>query len=94
MEIYNIVKVKYEDRNFPKTFSGRKYLYFTTKKLSIGDIVIVPTKNGSKKAIVCDLYNKVEDIDKLSVKKNNILSIIFKIDKEAFLKESKIVLEK
>lgn len=85
-----IVKVKYEDKNFPKTFAGRKYLYFTTKDLNIGDIVIAPTRFGSKKALVCELANEVEKSNQEKI--NTILSIMFKLDKEKFLKESKIVI--
>lgn len=84
------VKVKYEDKNFPKTFSGRKYLYFTTKVLNIGDIVIAPTRFGSKKALVCELTSEVKKSNYEQI--NNILSIMFKLDKEKFLKESKIVI--
>jgi len=42
-----IVSVKFQNKHNKDDFSGREYSYFTAIHLKEGDIVIVPTRNGS-----------------------------------------------
>ena len=60
----NIITVKYEDDFFPRTFNGRDYSYFTEKKVSVGDLVIAPTKYGTKIAKVTRKNVAEEEIKK------------------------------
>ena len=61
----NIIAVKYEDDFFPRTFNGRDYSYFTEKKVSVGDLVIAPTKYGTKIAKVTRINISQEEIEKI-----------------------------
>ena len=47
-----IVSVVFQSKRDPKEFGGREYSYNTAIPLNVGDIVIVPTKNGESKAKV------------------------------------------
>jgi len=52
--VQEIVKVKFESKSNPGTYSEREYSYFTAIPLVVGDIVLVPVKNGEGKAIVTE----------------------------------------
>lgn len=80
----NIVSVKYEDERCPKTFSGRKYSYYSDIDLKIGDIVEAPTKYGTSIARVSEINvpeEKIKDI------KSNMKYITRKIDRDKFLND-------
>ena len=42
-----IVSVRFQNKLHEGEFSGREYSYLTNIPLKVGDIVIVPTRNGS-----------------------------------------------
>lgn len=52
MQEKKIVGIKYEDRFYPGTFSGKEYSYFTDIELEVGDLVEAPTKYGKSIALV------------------------------------------
>ena len=47
-----IVTVIYEDKQYPGTYYGREYSYYTSLHLEPGDIVIAPTANGDSMAMI------------------------------------------
>ena len=47
-----IVSVVFQNKKDPVEFGGREYSYSTAIPLSVGDIVIAPTKNSEGKAKV------------------------------------------
>lgn len=61
----NIITVKYEDDFFPRTFNGRDYSYFTEQNVSVGDIVIAPTKYGEKIAKVTRVNIQEKEIENI-----------------------------
>lgn len=61
----NIITVKYEDDFFPRTFNGRDYSYFIELKVSVGDLVIAPTKYGTKIAKVTRVNVSEEEIERI-----------------------------
>lgn len=78
----NIVAVKYEDMNYPKTFSGRAYSYFTNINLKVGDIVEAPTRYGQSIARVAEVNiteDRIKDI------KPCMKTITKKINRDMFL---------
>lgn len=78
----NIVSVKYEDSDYPKTFSGKSYSYYTEINLKKGDIVKAPTKYGTSIARVSEIdisEEKIKDI------KPYMKTITKKINRELFL---------
>lgn len=86
----NIISVKYEDNYMPKTFSGKSYSYYTKGNVNIGDLVIAPTSNGEKIAIVSQINipeYKVETI------KPYLKTIKQKINKEKYLQTDIILKE-
>lgn len=83
----NIIKVKYEDKYNPKTFSGRTYSYYTAIDTKVGDLVIAPTSFGNKIARVSEI-NVSEDT--IVMIKPYLKLITDKIDKDKYLKTSEV----
>lgn len=81
----NIVNVKYEDQYNEKIFSGKEYSYFAEIKLSVGDIVEVPTQYGLKTARVSKINIPEEKIINI---KPYMRVITRKIDKKKYLSDS------
>lgn len=78
----NIVSVKYEDSEYPKTFSGKSYSYYTEIDLKKGDIVEAPTKYGTSIARVSEIDISEEKIKNI---KPYMKTITRKIDRELYL---------
>lgn len=77
----NIIAVKYEDNQNPKTFNGKKYSYYTDIDLKVGDIVEAPTKYGKSYARVSEINipeEKIQDI------KPYMKSITRKLNRDLF----------
>lgn len=86
----NIIRVKYEDKYMPKTFSGKAYSYYTAIEVEVGDLVVAPTSNGDKIARVSEINIpefKVEQI------KPYLKLITDKIDKEKYLQTDEVLRE-
>lgn len=77
----NIINVKYEDNQNPKTFDGRKYSYYTDIELKIGDIVETPTKYGLRYARVSEINVPEEKIQNI---KPYMKSILRKLNRDMF----------
>ena len=61
----NIISVKYEENFTPKVFGGKAYSYYTAVDVEVGDLVIAPTSNGDKIALVSEINipeSKVQNI--------------------------------
>lgn len=86
MEI-NIISVKYEDNYEPKTFSGKAYSYYTSKKVNIGDLVIAPTAYGEKIARVSEINIPEYKVEMI---KPYLKTITQTIDKEIYLQTDQI----
>ena len=84
------VYLKYEDSYNPRTFVGRAYSYYTSLKLTEGDIVEAPTRFGMSIARVSKI-NVPEEMVK------NIIpfmkEITKKINKERYLNYDEILEE-
>lgn len=78
----NIISVKYEDEYAPRTFAGKAYSYFTTRKVNIGDIVQAPTKYGTSIAMVMRVNVPEDEIQNI---KPFMKTITKKINKERYL---------
>ena len=78
----NIISVKYEDSEFPHTFRGKDYCYYTNIKLNIGNLVEVPTVFGKKIAKVSRINIPQEEV--LSITPY-MKSVIRKIDTIRYL---------
>lgn len=78
----NIIKVKYEDDLCPRTFNGKEYSYYTNKSLSIGDLVIAPTKFGTKIAKVVEINISENEIKNI---KPYMKTISRKIDRNRYI---------
>lgn len=59
----NIVKVKFENNEYPGTYSERAYLYFSSIVLKEGDVICAPTKYGEQKAIVSEVNVEKKEIE-------------------------------
>ena len=86
----NIITVKYEDNFFPRTFNGRDYSYFTEKKVSIGDIVIAPTKYGKKIAKVTRVNIQEKEIENI---RPFMRKITKKLNKDRYINFNEILEE-
>ena len=86
----NIITVKYEDDFFPRTFNGRDYSYFTEQKLSIGDIVIAPTRYGNKIAKVTRVNVQEEEIENI---RPFMRKITQKLNKDRYINFNEIIEE-
>lgn len=61
----NIIGVKFEDKYHAEGgFSGRQYSYFAGIPLTVGDIVIAPTRYGESKAMVTEVNLPESTIEK------------------------------
>ena len=58
----DIVSVVFQNKKDPCKFEGREYNYKAAIPLNIGEIVIVPTKNGEGKAKVVQTSIKESEI--------------------------------
>ena len=58
-----IVLVKFGTSDTPRQFKGREYAYYTKVDLSVGDVIVVPVKNGNTAAIVCKTDVSPTEID-------------------------------
>lgn len=83
----NIISVKYEDNYIPKTFSGKEYCYYTTIPVELYDLVIAPTQNEDKIALVTEINISENQIKNI---KPYLKSVTSKIDQEKFLQENVI----
>ncbi len=83
----NIITVKYEDNEHPKTFSGKAYSYYTNKELNVGDIVEAPTKYGISIARVSEINIDEEKIINI---KPYMKTITKKINRDMYLKNNTI----
>lgn len=52
VEMPEIILVQFEDRSNPGYFAGSSYSYIADRGLTVGDIVKVPTKYGTRTAKV------------------------------------------
>lgn len=86
----NIITVKYEDDFFPRTFNGRDYSYFTEQKLSIGDIVIAPTRYGNKIAKVTRVNVQEKEIENI---RPFMRKITQKLNKDRYINFNEILEE-
>lgn len=77
----NIINVKYEDKYFPKTFSGKAYSYYSNTNVNVGDLVLVPTAYGEKIARVSEINISEQRVESV---KPYLKTIIHKIDKEKY----------
>ena len=59
----SIVAVQFRNNYNLEMFSVAKYLYYSNVDLSVGDIIVVPTKNGSGVVRVCQTDMKDSEID-------------------------------
>ncbi len=84
----NIVSVKYEDKFAPKTFTGKKYSYYTAIPLEVGDLVIAPTAYGDKIARVSEVNIPEYKVETF---KACLKLILEKIDKEKYLQTSEVL---
>lgn len=76
------VGVKYEDKHWPRTFSGKEYSYYTELALKVGDIVETPTIYGTSIATITRLNIPEEQIEDI---KPSIKEITRKLDKNRFI---------
>ncbi len=83
----NIVSVKYEDKFAPKTFTGKKYSYYTAIPLEVGDLVIAPTSFGEKIARVSEINIPEYRIEMI---KPYLKTITQTINKEVYLQTDQI----
>ena len=83
----NIIGVKYEDNYEPKTFGGKAYSYYTSRKVEVGDLVIAPTNNGDKIARVSEINIPEYKVEKI---KPYLKTITQTIDKEIYLQTKQI----
>ncbi len=83
----NIITVKYEDNEYPKTFSGKAYSYYTNKELNVGDIVEAPTKYGISIARVSEINIDEEKIKNI---KPYMKIITKKINRDMYLNNNTI----
>ena len=86
----NIITVKYEDDFFPRTFNGRDYSYFTEQNVSVGDIVIAPTKYGEKIAKVTRVNVQEEEIENI---RPFMRKITKKLNKDRYINFNEILEE-
>ncbi len=86
----NIITVKYEDDFFPRTFNGRDYSYFIELKVSVGDLVIAPTKYGTKIAKVTRINVSEEEIEKI---RPFMKKITQKLNKDRYINFNEILEE-
>lgn len=59
----SIVAVQFQDKRNPEEFSGRAYSYFSNVELTVGDVIIAPSKNGNAVVRVCRTDMKDSEID-------------------------------
>jgi len=59
----NIIAVQFKDKNDPGKFGKREYTYYAKVDLSVGDVIIVPTINGTGIARVSRVDVKRSEID-------------------------------
>ena len=85
-----IVTVKYADEFSKKVFSGRAYSYYTIIELKVGDLVLAPTKYGSRVARVSEINVPEESIKHI---KNYMKLIGKKINKREYLQNLNVVQE-
>ena len=83
----NIISVKYEDNQEPKTFGGKAYSYYINKKVEVGDLVIAPTAYGDKIARVSEINIPEHKIEMI---KPYLKTITQTIDKEIYLQADTI----
>ena len=58
----NIISVQFQSKLNPEEFAGREYTYYINGTVEVGDIILVPTKNGTGTAIVYRTDMKESDI--------------------------------
>lgn len=83
-----IISVKYEDKEIPKTFSGKAYSYFSSIPLKVGDIVEAPTKFGNSIARVSEINISEEKIEYI---KPYMKVITRKLNRRSYLNYNKIM---
>lgn len=86
----NIITVKYEDDFFPRTFNGRDYSYFIEQNVSVGDIVIAPTKYGEKIAKVTRVNIQEKEIENI---RPFMRKITKKLNKDRYINFNEILEE-
>jgi hypothetical protein len=59
-----VIKVQFKDKKDPSVFNGHEFTYYSTVDLSVGDIIIVPTRYGNSVAQVARTDVKPSEIDK------------------------------
>ena len=58
-----IVAVQFQDKKSPDEFAGREYSYYSKVPLSVGDVILAPTKKGATFVRVCRTDMADSDID-------------------------------
>lgn len=86
----NIISVKYEDNYEPKTFGGKSYSYYTSKKVNVGDLVVAPTAYGDKIARVSEINIPEAKIEQI---KPYLKTVTLKIDREKYLQSNQVLEE-
>lgn len=86
----NIISVKYEDDQAPKTFNGKAYHYYTAVNVIEGDLVIAPTAHGNKIARVSEINVPEYKIARI---KPHLKIITAKINKAEFLQNDQVMKE-
>ena len=59
----NIIAVQFQNKDNPEVFSGREYTYFSDVDLTVGKVILAPTKNGTGVVRVCRTDMKETEID-------------------------------
>lgn len=72
-----IISVKFRSKTNKEEFAGREYSYYTNIPVNVGDIVIVPMKNGEVKAQITrvNINDSEINFDKSLLKTITTLSI-------------------
>ena len=59
----NVVAVQFQSKSDPEGFAGREYTYYSKVPLTVGDVILAPTKKGDTIVRVCRTDMADSDID-------------------------------